>query len=475
MQLLGSHFIERAAPWVRRRPSAAAQVMVALLVVAAATLLRVLLEPALGGGYAYITYFPAVVAASVVGGWRGGLVALVASTLIAWWFFLPNTYSFEVRSASDAVSLVTYVLSAGFGGVFGAAARDLLRQVIAERERFASLALAGSVFVFHADVEGRLAIENPEWFAFTGLSEDELRDGGWIQLVHPAERDAVLAGWRAAIARQEPAGAEWRAWFAPIKAWRWVSSRIVPVRDSAGQVCEWVGAVTDIHDRKQAEAARDLLTRELSHRIKNLLAVVQAVSSQTLRGARSLDEYRDAFGARLVALSHAHEVLIDAGYGEADMAEVIRRTLDAFGPMKHRVHVEGPSVRLSAATSQGVALCVHELATNALKHGALSEPAGHVDLTWNIDPEGLLRMDWRETGGPPPPAAPSRRGFGMAVIHQAFTQELHPEVKIDFRPEGLHCSLACRLRTAEVRPAQAEDAARPARRKPPAVERAQAS
>lgn len=181
-----------------------------------------------------------------------------------------------------------------------------------------------------------------------------------------------------------------------------------------------------------------LLNNELSHRIKNLLATIQAISAQTF-GTSPL---RDTFEQRLTALSAAHDLITGAGW-TGSLEELVRTALDPF-LAGGRITIEGPFVQLDDTQAVPFALALHELATNAAKYGALSGEAGRVEIAWRLEGPGALAFDWRETGGPPV-TPPSRRGFGSRMIERSLAGELKGAARLDFRPEGLVCEIRARL------------------------------
>lgn len=181
-----------------------------------------------------------------------------------------------------------------------------------------------------------------------------------------------------------------------------------------------------------------LLNNELSHRIKNLLATIQAISAQTF-GASPL---RDTFEQRLTALAAAHDLITGAGW-TGSLEELARAALAPF-LAGGRIDMNGPFVQLDDARAVPFALALHELATNAAKYGALSAPDGRVEITWRLEDAGLLAFDWCEHGGPPV-VAPSRRGFGSRMIERSLAGELKGSAKLAFKPEGLVCEIRARL------------------------------
>ena len=193
-------------------------------------------------------------------------------------------------------------------------------------------------------------------------------------------------------------------------------------------------------ERLRAEDAKELLLNESKHRIKNTLATVQAIAGQTLRNTSS--EELQAFLARLHALGEANDLLTIQNWDQAPLGEVVRRALKPFEANRHdRIIVDGPNVALPAKSSLMLTMCLHELATNAAKYGALSNGSGQVHLNWKLVGNGSdrkVRLSWRESGGPQV-TAPKRKGFGSVLIEQGLVG--YGETFLDFRSDGLRCSL----------------------------------
>ena len=198
----------------------------------------------------------------------------------------------------------------------------------------------------------------------------------------------------------------------------------------------------DVTDRKMFEGRQQLLLRELSHRIKNTLAVVQAIAHQTQRYSQSPQEFISRFDGRLQALSNAHSLLLGSSWTGAEVAAIAHSQLDAYlsADNPNRLHIEGDLTTLPADLATPFGLVLHELATNAAKHGALSRPGGSVSLRWTIagrNNERVLTVVWSETGGPPV-QPPKTSGFGGVLIENGLP---HAVVRREFRPEGVVCTM----------------------------------
>jgi PAS domain S-box-containing protein len=215
------------------------------------------------------------------------------------------------------------------------------------------------------------------------------------------------------------------------------------------------GAVTgifiqghDVTDQHRGQEHLKLVMNELTHRVKNTLAVVQAIATQTFRADAPMAEASELFAARLRAMARGHDLLTEANWEGAGLRDVARMALEAhLDPATERVRVEGPSLRLEPKAALALTMAFHELGTNALKHGALSRDSGSVEIGWEIQ-EGhdaqRLRLVWREQGGPKV-APPAHRGFGSRLIERALPLDLEGTVRLDYRPEGLLCVIEAPL------------------------------
>ncbi|RWD64092.1 MAG: GAF domain-containing protein [Mesorhizobium sp.] len=230
---------------------------------------------------------------------------------------------------------------------------------------------------------------------------------------------------------------------------RWIATRgRVVERDSDGRPTLIFGVNYDITERKLGDERQRLLLRELNHRVKNTLATVQALATQTVRHAHQPSEFLEAFSARLQALGAAHGLLSDRewrGIGIAELARIEAKAFDAGG--RSRIRISGPDLLLSPDQAVGLGLILHELASNALRYGSLSVPSGKVDLEWKTQGrKGARRLvlTWRETGGPKV-EPPDRHGFGSILIRRSLAKVIDSEVTHEYRPGGVFAEIAMPL------------------------------
>jgi PAS domain S-box-containing protein len=269
----------------------------------------------------------------------------------------------------------------------------------------------------------------------------------WAARVHPDDLVPMNEAMRSAMAeRRDHLDFAFRIVRSDAEL-RWIegSSRFLYAED--GTPLRMVGTNIDATERRRGEEHQRLLVNELNHRVKNTLAIIQGIAQQTFRGSDVPTERREAFEGRLSALSAAHNLLTRENWETASIRELVEAAVDPYRGGDGRVTLDGPDVRLAPRTAVSLALAIHELGTNAAKYGALSGPAGSVSVRWHAA-EGRLGLVWSESGGPPV-APPAGRGFGTRMIERALAAELGGEAVIDFRPEGLVCTVGASLSGTE--------------------------
>ncbi len=443
--------------------------------------------------------------------------------------------------------------------------RAVARLADSER-RFRALAEAGALAIWRGDASGAI-LESQGWQVLTGQPDAALRGNGWLAMLHPADRDTVVAAWETTRQAGTPIDQEFRV-LTRAGVWRWVRTRGVRVGE-AGAVAEWVGVIEDVHDqrqaalalvdrqerlrlaveaarlstweydpvsdrasrigrsgetlmapdapaftladwgavihpddrpgtlallqatidgrspefaaefrvrrrppeegwawvmshgavaerdpvsgavlriagvaqditeRREAEQRRALLAREVDHRARNVLAVVQSILRLTRRDQP--EAFVAAVEARVAALARAHTLLAEEGWLGADLHMLAERELARFPP--GTVELEGPVLAVAASAVQPLAMVLHELATNAAKHGAASCLEGRVTLRWAVECGGTVRLEWIERGGPPVGEAPTRRGFGSRMLDAIVRGQLGGTLALQWAAAGLECRI----------------------------------
>lgn len=296
------------------------------------------------------------------------------------------------------------------GKIIGASkiARDLREsramheQLRASEERFRLLADNISQLAWMADPDGHLFWYNQRWYDYTGTTFAQVEGDGWRSVHHPDHVERVHAHFRRCCA----SGMEWEDVF-PLRArdgqYRWFLSRAIPARDADGKIICWFGTNTDITEERQQQDQIALLMREVQHRAKNMLSMIQALARRT--APASHPEFVESFEERLKALAANQELLVTGKWTGARMQELVRTQLYYVEDLiDDRVLCEGPDLLILPASAETIGMALHELVTNAAKYGALSNDGGKVEICWGIEDVAHGRefvLSWREVGGPP--------------------------------------------------------------------------
>ena len=547
------------------RPDSPAAYGIAVGLTAAATVIRLALNPVLGAGTPFITLFPAVLMAGVIGGARAGVLSLVLGTLAAWWLYLDPVGSLALPRAADLVSLVLFVAGSAVMIVAAETVRGAAARADLERHRLAAALDASrtGTWRWHIDTD------TVEWDDAMCAVYDLPRElaprnsAEFFALVHPDDRAHASAVVMGAVTRGEPAEYEFRA-LLPDGRTRWIYDRsrvargpdgrpdymigacldvtarkeaderlrlhsmlletmgegvslaredgtivyvnpaeerlfgygpgelvgqhvtvqnAYPPPENARRVAEviaalrehghwdgewrnrkkdgaefvtaasivaveidgrphWLCVQRDVTERKRAEEGQQLLINELNHRVKNTLATVQSLATQSARGAGSLPEFREAFVGRLLALSATHDLLTQGLWESAPLRRVLLAELRPYA-REEQVEIRGEDVELRPQQAVSLGLALHELATNAAKYGGLSSPDGKLEVEWEVrdGQDGpLLSLRWREHSATPV-VPPTRRGFGSQLVERLVRHELGGALTMAFEATGLVCTI----------------------------------
>lgn len=305
-------------------------------------------------------------------------------------------------------------------------------------ERFRTVVEASPAGMVMTDGDGRILMINAHCERLFGYERDELV-GRTIEVLvpssvrghHPELRNLQVERPPSQLVKREVMGCRKDGREIPLEI------GVNPIRTLEG--VRVIATVSDIAERKRAEAQRELLLAELNHRVKNTLAVVQGLAHQTFRNIDA--PARRAFEGRLQALATAHDLLTRSHWESTSLHQLASDTLQLRGAYRERISATGPPVSLTPHAALAIALALHELFTNTLKYGALSAEAGSVSLSWaQAEGEGTLRMVWRERGGPPV-SAPSHRGFGSLLLERTLARDLDGRVELTFDPAGVVCTI----------------------------------
>ena len=302
-----------------------------------------------------------------------------------------------------------------------------------------------AIGIVEIDAEGRFLRVNEAICGITGLTREQLLGWRLFARTHPDDRDSDEELYRRQVRGELGFYSIEKRFVRPDGRVIWCAIRSSTVRDAQGNFLYGVRVVQDITERKDGEERQKLLIDELNHRVKNTLATVQSLATQTARGTHSPEAFRKAFEGRLIALSQAHDQLTRRHWKSADLRDIVAGAATPYlARAQEQLVLDGEHVTITPRASLTLALAFHELTTNAVKYGALSQSAGWIDVRWSIvhDPTRppRLRIEWREQGGPVV-AQPERQGFGTRFIVGSIAAELQGTAQLHFDDAGLHCTM----------------------------------
>lgn len=284
---------------------------------------------------------------------------------------------------------------------------------------------------------------NDRWYEFTGVPHGSTDGEGWNGMFHPDDQERAWERWRQSLRSGEPYEIEYRLRHRSGQ-YRWTLGRALPIRDSSGAIERWFGTCTDIDDLKEAEAERDIVGRELVHRIQNIFALVNGLISIASRKAPEARDFATSLAARIHALSAAHRY-VGLGHAQQGTANLkYEKTLHGLieaivapyqgSSTASTIAVEGQDIAIDERAATTLALILHELATNATKYGAIAIDGGSVSVR-SAQRDGSVVMEWRERGSVLQDVQ-TRTGFGSILVKTMITR-LGAAAEYDWRPEGL--------------------------------------
>jgi two-component system CheB/CheR fusion protein len=312
--------------------------------------------------------------------------------------------------------------------------------------RLASIVDSSDDAIISKDLDGIVATWNKAAEEMFGYTADEATGRSIASLIMPADRmdeeDDILRRLRRGEMVDHFETVRRRKNGSVLD----VSVTISPLRDKDGRIVGASKIARDVTERKRYERHRELLIQELNHRVKNTLASVQALAAQTFRGS-GMREAVAIFEARLLAMSRAHDVLTRQSWQGAGIREVVGDAVAAWaGKSSERASFDGPELSLRPAMALALAMALHELATNAVKYGALSNKTGRVSIRWSVsdDARPCFHLHWLEQDGPPV-HAPAKRGFGSRLIEYGLARDLGGTVELSFHEKGVECTIQAPL------------------------------
>lgn len=286
---------------------------------------------------------------------------------------------------------------------------------------------------------------NARWYEFTGVPANSTDGEGWNDIFHPDDREEAWRLWRHSLKTGDPYYVEYRLRHRSGE-YRWVIGRARPVLDAQGSIVRWYGTCTDVHDLKMVKEERELIARELAHRVKNSFSLAIGLISLSARSHPDHREFADLVRERLQALAHAQAAIGPIESGKGSGGEELEKSVRAlFESVLHpfailgvdRIVIDGCDSPVGDNAANPLALLVHELATNAAKYGALSVPDGQVKISCHAEKDGPFVVEWTETGGPTVGGPPSRVGFGTNLLDRVAKHQLGAAIEKRWMAGGL--------------------------------------
>lgn len=337
-----------------------------------------------------------------------------------------------------------------FGAASDVTARKEAEATLREGEQRFRMLLEGiPQLVWRAIDRGRWSWASPQWTEFTGQAEQDSHGWGWLDMVHPDDREAARAAWDRTVSTGS-FSVEYRLRMIADGRYRWFATRATPVRNEAGEVVEWLGTSTDVDDLRQLQRQQQILLGELQHRVRNSLAVIRSIARRTAETSDSVEQLSMHLEGRLDAFARIQSAFTSNPTGGLDLQTIVIDELMAHIVWEgEHSHVEGPAIRLQPKAGETLALAFHELASNAVEHGALTVPHGMVRVSWRVEAgnggQDQLVIGWDEDRPGSPLSLPTHRGFGTDLLECTLAYELDAETSLDFRPSGLFCTIAMPL------------------------------
>jgi PAS domain S-box-containing protein len=324
---------------------------------------------------------------------------------------------------------------------------DAHQRAVSEGDmRFRALADAMPQMVWSARPDGYPDYFSARWYDFTGLDEGETDGENWVHALHPDDVESAADAWRSSVSSGAPYETEYRM-RSTNGVYRWVLARGLPTHAPDGTVNRWFGTCTDIHEQKLAQAEREVISQELSHRIKNIFSVIAGLVTFAARSRPGFSDIAADLRERIMALGRAHDFvrphsIRSRSPNRQDSLHGLLAQLFApyRGDTRARVVISGIDCSIDDRSATPLALLFHELATNSAKYGALSAQDGHVELETQTEGDTLV-LRWREIGGPPVTAPAGDGGFGSQLIELSAVRQLGGAVARDWRPEGLFATI----------------------------------
>ncbi len=310
---------------------------------------------------------------------------------------------------------------------------------------FAALSKRIPQFVWTSKDHGNWTWSNARWSAYTGLTTEASQGGGWYAAIDPSDWAATAAAWQRATDcgvlevehRVVGAGRSHEA--------RWFVTHAEPLPEVEGQDRLWLGTCTDIHEARSLEQRQRQLRDTAERRVNEVMSLIRSVARRTVKASAGLDDFALRLDGRLDAIARTQTMIGRDPEAGVDLAEFVFDELRAHAAHEgEQVHIFGPALPLRGEAAGLLALAIHELATNAVEHGALSRQQGRIAVTWSVEKAAsghALRFEWLETGVRVADASPRRQGFGTHLIERTLQQELGATASLGFGRDGVCCTI----------------------------------
>jgi len=424
------------------RPGTIGAYLLAFVSVGVATALRLAIDPFVEG-LEFATFFPAVIITTLISGLGAGLFSVVLGVAAVAFFVLPPRLSFYVDKPGDVLALLLYTVVMVFNVALIAGVRRAVAQAFQASKDRLQLALDAALLGWwqYDPIRG-LVWWDTRLKEMFDVADDRTDIEEFKRRVHPDDRERVWAAVEVALdpTNLKPYADEFRHLRGGGEV-RWTEAHALVHFEGVGRerrAVSMVGTAQDITERKERQEREHLLMREVHHRAKNMLCVVDAIAHQS----RAPEDFIERFSQRIQALAANQDLLIRKAWHGVEVEDLVRAQLAPFADhIGSRIVVRGPKLRLNAACAQAVGLALHELTTNAGKYWALSKDTGLLHISWWTEGE-TFTISWTERNGPPV-SPPQRRGFGTVVMKEMAQRSLGGTVDLDYAPSGLSWRLAC--------------------------------
>jgi PAS domain S-box-containing protein len=432
------------------RPGTVGAYLLAFVSVGVGTALRLAIGPYVDG-FQFATFLPAVILTTLISGLGAGLFSVVLTIAAAAFFVFPPHLSFYVEEPGDVVSLLLYTVVMLFNvvlitGMRHVAERRQDQQALQEGKDRLQLALDATQLGWwqYDPLRRVISGDTRSQELFNAHAGDIPIEDIVTKRLHSDDAQRVWEAFQAALdpADPRPYATQYQVERGAGDV-RWVEAHGLAHFEGKGRekrAVSIVGTVQDITERKEREEKDHLLMREVNHRARNMLSVVDAIAHQTI--ANNPEDYVERFSERIRALAAYQDLLVRSEWTGVEIEDLARAQLSHFADLiGSRIVMNGPKLRLNPASAQAIGLALYELAANARDYGALSTDAGRVDIGWGTDGD-TLTMSWTERGGPPV-SPPKRRGFGSTVMATMAERTVGGKADLDYALSGLTWRLTC--------------------------------